>query len=153
MTNDVIAFSMPNTATLLDIIPLAEVVGVETIKSDDKTNEAKSLSESTIENAIDFTNAFYINTKQSGYNAGRKYFLRAGSDDILPSLVSSIRRTAQAAVQKAERRSLWDKMQERVRALYNSDWFQGVATFLIMAVRAFSFLHTLTCAPIARLPP
>jgi hypothetical protein len=131
---------------LLDVIPLAEVTSVESIKAIDKKDELKSISESAIENAIDFSNAFQINTKQNGYNAGRKYFLRSESEIGLPALISSLRRAAQTAAENAETRSTWQKMQDRVRALYNSDWFQGVATFLIMAVRELSMFYALACA-------
>ena len=118
----------------MDLIPLAEIVGIESMVDQDKTIDSKTQSESTIQNNIDFSNSFQIRTAKGGFNAGRKYFLRADSEENLAEVISYALATAKEAARKAETRSRWALLQERVRGVNNSDWFQGIATFLIMAV-------------------
>ncbi len=117
----------------MDLIPLAEIVGIESMVDQDKTIDSKTQTESTIQNNIDFSNSFQVRTAKGGFNAGRKYFLRTDSED-LAEVISYALATAKEAARKAETRSRWALLQERVRGVNNSDWFQGIATFLIMAV-------------------
>ena len=130
-----IVFAKLNEDTLLDTIPLVDIVGIETMGGLEKIEETKSLSESTIENSVSFVNAFQISTKKEGYNSGRKYFLRLDTDEGPSALISALCSAAAAADRTEEGRSKWLKAQEQVREYYNSNWFQGTATFLIMAVR------------------
>jgi hypothetical protein len=130
-----VVFAKLNEDILLDTIPLVDIVSIESMGGLEKIEEPKSLSESTIENSVSFVNAFQISTKRDGYNAGRKYFLRVDSDEGPSALISALSSAAAAADCTEENRSKWSKAQERVREYYNSNWFQGTATFLIMAVR------------------
>ena len=134
-----IVFAKPNEEILLDVIPLTEVTGIDLMQDVDqkgKLSLQRSFSEITVENVIDFTNAFQIRTKQDGYNSGRKYIIQADSEKMMCSLVIGIPNFSKVAVLRADARPIWRRMQERVRAMYSSTLFQGVATFLIMAVRA-----------------
>jgi hypothetical protein len=118
---------------------LKDVTGVDLMQDvDQKGNSSlqRSFSEITVENVIDFARAFQIRTKMDGYNSGRKYILKAGSDETMRSLVIGIPNFSKAAVLRTDARPMWRRMQDRVRAMYGSSWFQGVATFLIMAVSA-----------------
>lgn len=140
MTNEVIAFARSNEDTLLDVIPLTEVTGIEVMQDVDqkgKMRQQRSFSEITVENVINFANAFQIRTKHDGYNSGRKYIVQADSTETLSSLTIGIPNFSKAAVLRADARPLWKRMQERVRAMYSSSPFQGVCSFLIMAVRMF----------------
>ena len=133
-TNEVIAFAKVGERTLLDAIPLAEVTGIEPMQISEimENSEAGNKFEVSVENS----NAMQIRTKHGGHNAGRKYYLQASSAQELADILSELRLLTQSAVERAEVNSKWSKLQERVRLVYNSRWFQGMAAFLIIAVRA-----------------
>jgi hypothetical protein len=135
-TNEVIAFAKVGEEILLDAIPLVEVTSIETMQSLEHKDTEKSLSENTFEVAVDISNAIQIRTKKDGYNAGRKYFLQASSDEELNEVLGELRSLSASATERAEANSKWAKMQERVRLFYNSSVFQALAAFLIIAVRA-----------------
>jgi hypothetical protein len=100
-------------------------------------NPQRSFSQIMVENVIDFANSFQIRTNQDGHNSGRKYVIQATSNEILSLLMNGISNYSKAAVLRADERSTWMRMQDRVRRMYSSAPFQGVATFLILAVRIF----------------
>ena len=129
-TDDVIAVAKIAKDQLLDIIPLADIIGIEDVPHREETLEI----ESAMETAVDFTNAFQIRTKRDGYNAGRSYYFR--SDGDLGNLIEGIVAASKAAARKANARTRWENVQDKARSLYNASWFQGVAAFLIIAVRA-----------------
>jgi hypothetical protein len=137
LTSDIIAFVRPNEETLLDVIPLTDVIGVEMMQEVNHKGSPefqRSLSEITVENVIDFANAFQIRTRKNGHNAGRKYFVQAGSKDTLRSLVMGIPNFGKAAVLRANEQPFWRRLQQQVCAMYSASWFQGLASFLIMVV-------------------
>jgi hypothetical protein len=133
----VIAFAKVGQEMLLDAIPLVDVISIETMQTLEHKDTEKSLSENTFEVAVDISNAFQIRTKKDGYNAGRKYYLQASSDQELADLLSELRSLTKSAAERAEANSKWTKMQERARFFYNSSMFQAFAAFLIIAVRSY----------------
>jgi hypothetical protein len=86
------------------------------------------------ESVIDFTNAFQIRTKKDGQNAGRKYILRASSDEEVAKTIIHLDTLAKIAAEKAAARTKWEKIRNRVRLIYDSSWFQGTSAILIIAV-------------------
>ena len=142
-TNEVIAFAKLGEQTLLDAIPLAEVASIEPMKSAEQKETEKSQSENAFEVAVDNSNAIQIRTKRDGHNAGRKYFLQASSAEELIDILSELRVLSKSAIERAEANSKWEKLQERVALIYNSSWFQGIAAFLIIAVRPDFAFHIL----------
>jgi hypothetical protein len=136
-TDEVIAFAKVGEETLLDAIPLVEVISIETMQTSEHKDTEKSLSENTFEVAVDISNAIQIRTKKDGYNAGRKYCLKVSSDQELADLLSELRSLTKSAAERAEANSKWTKMQEKARFFYNSSMFQAFATFLIIAVRSY----------------
>ena len=140
-TNEVIAFAKVGQEMLLDAIPLVEVISIETMQTLEHKDTEKSLSENTFEVVVDISYAFQIRTKKDGYNAGRKYYLQANSDQELADVLSELRSLTKSAVERAEANSKWTQMQERVRLFYNSSLFQAFAAFLIIAVRAHLLLN------------
>jgi hypothetical protein len=137
LTDEVIAFSRLNEEILVDVIPLTDIAGVELMQDANQQGGMKSQGsflEFTIENVIDFAHAFQIRTAQNGYNAGRKYVIQATSHDSVTLLINGIIKISEAAVLKADARPIYRKMQGRMRMVYNSAQFQGIATFLIFAV-------------------
>ena len=135
-TSEAIAFAKVDEQTLLDVIPLAEVTSIEPMQNSEQKDTVKSPSENSFEIAVDNSNAMQIRTKKDGYNAGRKYYLQARSAAELDDILDELRLLTKSAVKKAESHSKWSKLQERFRLTYNSSWFQGIAAFLIIAVRA-----------------
>jgi hypothetical protein len=135
-TSEVIAFAKVGELTLLDAIPLAEVTSIEPMQTSDQKDNEKSQSENAFEVAVDNSNAMQIRTKKDGHNAGRKYYLQASSAEELAAILSELRLITKSAVKRAENYSKWSKLQERLRVVYNSSWFQGIAALLIIAVRA-----------------
>jgi hypothetical protein len=126
----VIAFARLEEDVLLDAIPLADVTGIDSMQEVDHND----ISKNSFETAVDFTYAFQIRTKKDGFNAGRKYFIQASSDNELSQLVVEISKAAKAAAEREAARSKWERMQSLVREFYNASWFQGAAAFLIIAV-------------------
>jgi hypothetical protein len=121
---------------MLDAIPLAEFIGVESMIAIRERESSDEHPHNDFEKAMDFTCALQIRTIKNGYNAGRKYFLRANSDEERDDLVKQLLVLSKNAKARAETASAWEKMQNRVRRVYNSSLFQGVAAFLIIAVSA-----------------
>jgi hypothetical protein len=137
-TNEVIAFAKVGEDTLLDAIPLAEVTSIEPMQSAEQKDTEKSASEveNAFEVAVDNSNGIQIRTTKSGHNAGRKYYLQASSTEEFVNILSDLRTLTKIAISKAEASSKWSKLQEGVRVIYESSWFQGIAAFLIISVRA-----------------
>jgi hypothetical protein len=137
-TNEVIAFAKVGEETLLDAIPLAEVTSIEPMQSAEQKETEKSTSEveNAFEVAVDNSNGIQIRTRKDGHNAGRKYYLQASSEGEFDVILKDLRSLTKIAVERAEASSKWSKLQERVRVVYESSWFQGIAAFLIISVRA-----------------
>ncbi len=137
-TNEVIAFAKVGEETLLDAIPLAEVTSIEPMQSAEQKETEKSTSEveNAFEVAVDNSNGIQIRTRKDGHNAGRKYYLQASSEGEFDVILKDLRSLTKIAVERAEASSKWSKLQERVRVVYESGWFQGIAAFLIISVRA-----------------
>ncbi len=135
-TKDVIAFARVNESILLDAIPLSEVTTIEVMKTMDQSDKDKQAGQyqSGYDNVIDFTHAFQIRTKQNGQNAGRKYVLRASSNQEVTTIISHLNHLAKLAAEKAEARSGWGKLQNQIRLVSSAAWFQGISSFLIIAV-------------------
>ncbi len=133
-TNEVIAFAAVNEDMLLDAIPLSEVVSIDLMKDLDPSDEHHHLHNS-YETAIDFTHAFQIRTQKDGQNAGRKYVLRAESDVQAALFVSELNHLSRVAAEAAVARSRWERIQRRVRKVYDSSVFQGISALLIVLVR------------------
>ena len=134
-TKDAVAFAQVDEDTMLDAIPLAEVIGIESMVNVRESDQNEAHPQNEFEKAMDFTSAFQIRTIKKGYNAGRKYFLRASSDDERDELIKQLTVLSKIAIARAETATEWERMQSRVRVVYNSSLFQGVAAFLIIAVR------------------
>jgi hypothetical protein len=131
ITIDVIAFAAVDEDTLLDAIPLSEVLGIESL---DQKDVQQQQPKNSFEKPIDFTYAFQIRTMPDGQNAGRKYFLHADSDEQVAAFTKQLGQLSRAASDRAASRSRWAKAQRTVRAAYTSDFVQSVAALLIIGV-------------------
>ncbi len=152
-TNEAIAFAQPNEDGLLDAIPLAEVMEIESMHNMDEKDIAQSQQRSTYGNAIDFTHAFQIRTDKQGKNAGRKYYLRADSEEAAATIISKLHKLSKVAREAAAAETQWDKIRARVRTVYDSSVFQGVAAFLIVGVSIVASRNTLAHRHPASQPP
>jgi hypothetical protein len=131
-TNDVIAFAQPNQDVLLDVIPLSEVIEIESMQNMDDIEQQHSGV--VFGSAIDFTHAFQIRTKKQGKNSGRKYYMRAETDDAATAIISSLTKYAKTAAKKAAAETRWEKIRSRILTIYDSSIFQGLAAILIVGV-------------------
>jgi hypothetical protein len=136
-TNDVIAFAQPNQDVLLDAIPLSEVIEIDSMQNMDDVEQQQSGV--VFGSAIDFTHAFQIRTKKQGKNSGRKYYLRAETDEASTAIIGSLTKFAKAAGKRAAAETRWEKIRSRILKIYDSSIFQGVAAVLIVGVSCVPF--------------
>ena len=134
ITSDAITFARVDASLLLDAIPLSEVTTIDLMKPTEQGDEHDGQAMNGYESVIDLTHAFQIRTKKDGQNAGRKYILRARSDEEAADTVSHLNRLAKIAAEKTAARTKWDKIHSRVRSVHTSSWFQGMSAALIVAV-------------------
>ncbi len=111
-------------------------------KMDGKDIEQPQLN-STYGNTIDFTHALQIRTDKQGQNAGRKYCLRADSDEAAAALIGKLNKLAKVARKAAAAATRWERIRSRVCKVYDSSMFQGVAAFLIVGVSIVASRRTL----------
>ena len=136
-TEEVIAFAAVNEGLLLDAIPLSEIISIDLMKDLDQSDEHHHHLHNSYEAAIDFSRAFQIRTHKDGQNAGRKYVLRADTDDQATTFVSELNHLSKVAAERAVARTRWGSIKQRVRNVYDSSVFQGMSAILIVAVRFF----------------
>ncbi len=105
----------------------------------DENDETKN----SFETSIDLSHAFQIRTIKNGFNAGRKYIIQTSSDDVMTELVDEISELVRVITERQATKSKWRKIQKRVRRIYNSSLFQGIAAFLIIAVTFLYPVHDL----------
>jgi hypothetical protein len=118
---------------MLDVIPLSEVMTIDLMKME-QSEEQHGQPKNGYESVIDFTYAFQIRTKKDGQNAGRKYIMRASSDEEVATIISHLNHLAKTAAERAAASTKWEKIQQRIRSVYAAAWFQGTSAFLIIAV-------------------
>ncbi len=76
-----------------------------------------------------------IITVEEGFNSGRTYYLQASSEDECKDMTEVLKRMAKVARKRAEAKSKFRKIQEKVLKFYDSTPFQCGVAFLIIAVR------------------
>jgi hypothetical protein len=134
-TADVIAFARVNEEVLLDAIPLSEITTIESMQNTHQFDASCNHSKNSYETAIDFTHAFQIRTRKDGQNAGRKYVLRASSDEEALVIIREIKHLSEQAAEKAVARSYWGNLRRRINFMYKSTLFQGLSACMIIMVR------------------
>ena len=81
-----------------------------------------------------FQDALILETVPDGYNSGRTYHLRAGSQERCREVVASLKARAAAARRRIHARDRLRRGRERLRRLYDSRPFQYAVAALILAV-------------------
>ena len=143
-TEDVIAFACVGDSLLLDAVPLSEVTSVGLMMSNDHHSQQHGPTNS-YDNVIDFTHAFQIRTVKNGHNAGRKYILRANTDEEVAKIIGHLGNLAKKAA-RAEKKAgetCQGMLQRYVRKVYSASWFQAITATLIIAVRRFEIFDVL----------
>ena len=84
---------------------------------------------------IKFTNTVDVRTSEEGYNSGRAYCIRSDSGRECHKIAEDLRAYSQAARRRFELRTPLERMQERLKAVYDSSPVQAFVGFLIISVR------------------
>jgi hypothetical protein len=77
---------------------------------------------------------FQIKTIAEGFNSGRTYYLEAESVPTRRSIVPQLDAAIKSSKQRAEARSVFERLQGRVKGIYNSNLFQGAMALFIILV-------------------
>ena len=120
-----------------------EPKGLEEVLSrfrDSKSQGQKSVelkrSNSEIESdKLNGMKVMQIRTSETGFNAGRVYYVQTETQQMCSSIIEELRQYAAAARQKANGSSRFKESQRVARTVYESTPFQIFAGFLIIAVR------------------
>jgi hypothetical protein len=120
---DAIFFAQSGDDVVMDPIPMAEILLIRGMNSDEEQPESKQGNELMIE------------THPDGYNSGRTYYLQAESEALCKKLIKNFSTYATAAYERAQTQSTFALAQRRVDRVYRSGPFQFVFAVLITAVR------------------
>ena len=123
ITKEQIIFAYVGQDKQIDHIPLAEVLFVKEMDSNELDQNEKH------------HHVIQIATKEDGHNSGRIYYLSCGSKELSTKLISSLNAMAETARIQVEARTIFKKLQLRVKRMYRSSQFQGLMSLLICAVR------------------
>ncbi len=124
---------------MLDVVPLHEVRNIrdnsaqnEIIAEDESETNGTTTSN---EDGADNKNVFEIETSPEGYNSGRTYQIQAENGGEFRTIFDNLTKLASAARDEAEAKSRFNKSQQRVGKVFNSNIVQLVMAILIFGVR------------------
>ena len=129
ITKEEVSFAFLSHDEELDCIPLAEVEFVKEFNEDDvsvrfKSNDMNPESEYKLQ----------IATKPEGHNAGRMYYLKTQSSETYQKLMKILVTYSKSAKKRVETGTLAQKIQKRVRAVYEHDSTQAIVAVIIVGV-------------------
>ena len=127
ITKDKISFAFVGEDKQIDHIPLSEVEFIMEMK--DIAGQEHGEDEGGDRHRMQ------IATLPKGYNSGRTYYIATPTKDSLDHLLKKIKQNSKAAIQRAEAKSLFRKLQLMFRKKYESNFVQGGMALLIGAVR------------------
>jgi hypothetical protein len=142
-SKDMILFALPGSTHVIDAIPLFEVTEIAYMNDEGKGDEnispgkikrgsSKSLivteDESPPEkkppdakgkrsgdsNKVKFRNSLQIHTKADGYNSGRQYIIKVGSDAERKTMIEELRKLSKIATDKFLAKSEFAKSQASI---------------------------------------
>ncbi len=139
-TKQVIAFTRANDDEVVDVVNLHEVKDIKDNSARDQIdfmnltpeNENSKSSNIRSENAKKF---FQIETTEEGYNAGRIYTIQMKSDKDFKATVIDLTRLCRKARDKAEARTKFKRIQDKVSKLFDTNLVQGFFAIMIFAVK------------------
>ena len=139
LTNDTIAFAQTDDDTMIDYIPLDEVVAICIMETQDEDRDFVKTQSSDTKSSTRGSQdccSLLIKTTPDGQNGGRDYYLRADSAETCKTIVCTLERAANTANFRAKAKSRFAKSQFAVRKIHVSGLFHSTSAFLIAAVSA-----------------
>ena len=153
-SKDIVYFAPIGDDTVIDMIPIVEILAVKDDEEDDAlkyTGELRKEKNSTLPDQSSFlrkktyridknegaqktANSLSIFTHPEGYNSGRKYFLQASSPDIRNEMVKELNHLSKVARKAAERKSKFQKSQAKVKRIFLSNPFHILMSVTILVV-------------------
>ena len=129
ITKDEISFAFVSQDEELDCIPLAEVEFVKEFNQDDVSSRFKSPDMNP-----ESEYRLQIATKPEGHNAGRMYYLKTLSIETYQKLMKILVINSKSARKRLETGTLVQKVQKRVRNLYEHHVVQAIVALTIVGV-------------------
>ena len=129
ITKDEISFAFVSQDEELDCIPLAEVEFVKEFNQDDVSSRFKSPDMNP-----ESEYRLQIATKPEGHNAGRMYYLKTLSSETYQKLMKILVVNSKSARKRSETGNLVQKVQKRVRNLYEHYIVQAIVALTIVGV-------------------
>ncbi len=127
VTKEKISFAFIGEEKQIDHIPLSEVEFIMEMK--DIAGQEHG------EDEVGDRHRMQIATLPKGYNSGRTYYIATPTKDLLDRLLKKLKQNTKAAIQRAEAKSLFRKLQLMFRKRYESNFVQASMALLIGAVR------------------
>ena len=127
ISKSLISFAFVGETAQIDHIPLADVVHIKEMAeaaSEDQDRKGKE----------NFSHVLQIATREDGHNSGRIYYLATESKESLDDLMSFLTKKSRKARSLAEAKTLYRRIQVKVRKYYESGQFQAIMAILIAAV-------------------
>ena len=151
-TKEAVYFSAIDEEVVIDVIPIVEIVEVNKVSDgEENTNssselqiEKKTMSKPQMANVTVNQYRLQIVTDPDGYNSGRKYVLRASSDEACEQLIKDLTALSKIEKKKAERRSKFQRTQAKTKRFFLSNGFHVFMSTMILVVSGNSeFRHVL----------
>jgi hypothetical protein len=138
-TKIALSFSRANDDEVVDVVKLHEVQCITDNSPRDHIdymdlapeNEYSRMSTTKSEFA---KKTFQIETTEEGYNAGRIYIIQMKSEKDFGTVVDDLTRLCKIARDKAEARTKFKRIQDRVSNVYDSNLVQGFFSLMIFTV-------------------
>jgi hypothetical protein len=138
-TKKIIVFANVNDDGVLDIVPLHEVKNIrDTTLQDEIITDNDSELKGSIDSDDHVTGkkyTFEIETIPEGYNSGRVYRIQAESARDFRTILDNLPKLANVAREEAEAKSRFNKSQQRVGKVFNSNIIQRALAILVFGVR------------------
>ena len=127
ITKEIISFAFTDgSENQIDHIPFAEVDFVK--EMEDIAGDKRKVHDDRFR--------LQIATVANGYNSGRAYYLSTTTQTQLDELIEKMSKNAKAARIRAEAKTVFRKLQLKIRIRYESNHFQGWMALMIGAVSA-----------------
>jgi hypothetical protein len=130
--HDTIYFTFLGDDTIVDCIPLAEILMIKKMGCDGGVDQSQSsLGDKQLIRTL------RIDTSQEGYNSGRTYHVQMSSDAEYLRLATGLDGYMHEAKKRYEAKTGLERSQAKVRKIFHSRIFQCTAAFFILAVSDF----------------
>jgi hypothetical protein len=135
ISKDYVIFAEVGHQEVLDFIPNADILSVDDLDGiaggSELTEVQSQASIASLETVASTISAFQIRTLPLGHNCGRKYCMQADSDAECEELIKLLVKLAKSARQRQEAKSVFQRSQDAMRAIFISSPFQTCSAVLI----------------------